>query len=581
MLSTTRGNPGARLARSLPIVLAIVAAGSAASRAGAQATRTWVSGVGDDSFPCSRTAPCLTWAGAIANTAAGGEIDALDPGDFGPVTITKALTIDGGGGFRAGALLAGTNGITVNAGTGDVVILRNLRINGGNGNTGGGLIGVQFLQGKTLHVRHCAIFGFTGAGIDFEPAAGGQLFVGDTALTDNQAPAMVIASGSATNLSYATLSRVHMSNNTTGVLAREGSRVTVADSDASGNGCAGFWLNPTKAIAVEMDIQRSRSTSNTYGVKADDATALGTAVARISHLTAVGNGLDGTAATGTGSIVSLGNNQIAGNSTGSYQANVAPGFDPIADQAVPENAAAMNVSVTNVTPTASGPIEVGQTVTMTATSAEPGLVPDPVVTGTGTTRTLTFQPAPNATGIATITVAADDGQCVNHSFTRQFNVAVGSGGAGGGSSPANVAPSFTPGPSESVAENSGPATFPGWATNISPGPPTESWQTVAFIVTAANPSLFAVPPTISPDGTLSFTPQTGAVGQSFVTVELKDDGGTANGGSDTSPVFTFIIAVGQPVDLAVPALSPEAMAVLIAALAAVALFVLGKSRLGR
>src|SRR6266403_4564530 len=81
----------------------------------AQATRTWVSGVGNDANPCSRTAPCKTFAGAISKTAAGGEIDCLDPGGFGAVTITKSLTIDGthGGGF--GSILASsTNGIIVN-----------------------------------------------------------------------------------------------------------------------------------------------------------------------------------------------------------------------------------------------------------------------------------------------------------------------------------------------------------------------------------------------------------------------------------------------------------------------------------
>ena len=80
----------------------------------AQATRTWVSGVGDDANPCSRTAPCKTFAGAISKTAAGGEIDVLDPGGFGTVTITKAITIDGGNGVVASILASGTNGVNIN-----------------------------------------------------------------------------------------------------------------------------------------------------------------------------------------------------------------------------------------------------------------------------------------------------------------------------------------------------------------------------------------------------------------------------------------------------------------------------------
>src|SRR5262249_25076949 len=104
-----------------------------AAPANAQATRTWVSGVGDDANPCSRTAPCKTFAGAISKTAPGGEIDALDPGGFGAVTITKSMTLDGGGGQVASVLVAGTNGVVVAAGASDVVILRNLRFQGDQG----------------------------------------------------------------------------------------------------------------------------------------------------------------------------------------------------------------------------------------------------------------------------------------------------------------------------------------------------------------------------------------------------------------------------------------------------------------
>src|SRR5439155_8504110 len=101
----------------------------------AQATRTWVSGVGDDVNPCSRTAPCKTFAGAISKTAAGGEINCLDPGGFGAVTITKALVIDCH--YTEGGVLAGGNGIVVNAATTDVVVLRGLDIFGVNPPTHG------------------------------------------------------------------------------------------------------------------------------------------------------------------------------------------------------------------------------------------------------------------------------------------------------------------------------------------------------------------------------------------------------------------------------------------------------------
>src|SRR2546423_5633429 len=156
------------------------------TEARAQATRTWVSGVGDDANPCSRTAPCKTFAGAISKTAAGGEIDALDPAGYGGVTITKAITIDGGGGQVASILVSGTNGVNVQAGPTGVVILRNLRINGIEGTGSGGLNGIRYLSGASLHVENCYIFGFTGDGINVATsAANAAIFVNDTFLTNN------------------------------------------------------------------------------------------------------------------------------------------------------------------------------------------------------------------------------------------------------------------------------------------------------------------------------------------------------------------------------------------------------------
>src|SRR5476649_997222 len=112
------------------IVLSAAFLALGAQSASAQATRTWVSGVGDDANPCSRTAPCKTFAGAISKTAAAGEINVLDPGGFGALTITKAITISSDGVGTAGILVSGTNGITVAAGVNDVVILKDLDFDG-------------------------------------------------------------------------------------------------------------------------------------------------------------------------------------------------------------------------------------------------------------------------------------------------------------------------------------------------------------------------------------------------------------------------------------------------------------------
>src|SRR5215467_12245215 len=149
-------------------LIAILVAGLAtASVAEAQAPRTWVSGLGDDANPCSRTAPCKTFAGAISKTATGGEINVLDPGGFGAVTITKSITISSEG-FEAGVLVSGTNGIVVSAQATDNVILRGLDIEG----LGTGLSGINLLGVGTLTTEKCTINGFRGGsalGIDIEP----------------------------------------------------------------------------------------------------------------------------------------------------------------------------------------------------------------------------------------------------------------------------------------------------------------------------------------------------------------------------------------------------------------------------
>src|SRR5262245_5307457 len=154
------------------------------SLAHAQATRTWVSGVGDDVNPCSRTAPCKTYAGAISKTAAGGEISTLDPGGFGAVTITKSMTITGDGAY--GSILSpGVNGIIVSnsiPSTGKV-ILRNLAING----AGAGLDGIRVLGGAQIVIEKCTIHGVTGSAINIAPNIAGlntEVYILDTTMAD-------------------------------------------------------------------------------------------------------------------------------------------------------------------------------------------------------------------------------------------------------------------------------------------------------------------------------------------------------------------------------------------------------------
>lgn len=203
----------------------------------AQATRTWVSGVGDDANPCSRTAPCKTFAGAISKTAPGGEIDALDPGGFGALTITKAITIDGGGGQVASVLVSGTNGIVVNAGSSDTVILRNLSLNG----LGTGLSGIAFNGGKSLRVQNVRVDRFTGPGLTVAPGAAGSVVEVLDSVFSNNGVGLLVANQSASAPPVMSTVSVERSrfvfNSNTGIWSTgAGSLVRVANSTVFGNG---------------------------------------------------------------------------------------------------------------------------------------------------------------------------------------------------------------------------------------------------------------------------------------------------------------------------------------------------------
>ncbi len=168
-----------------------------ASLAQAQASRTWVSGVGDDANPCSRTAPCKTFAGAISKTANFGEIDALDPGGFGALTITKSITIDGGGGQVASVLTAGTPGIQISATATDVITLNNLRFQGLRGTGSPGTNAIRITNALAVHVMNCIIENWGNNGIDDVRTNLSFLEVNNTSITNcNNGISVVPASGS-------------------------------------------------------------------------------------------------------------------------------------------------------------------------------------------------------------------------------------------------------------------------------------------------------------------------------------------------------------------------------------------------
>jgi len=284
--------------------------------ANAQATRTWVSGVGDDANPCSRTAPCKTFAGAISKTATGGEIDNLDTGGFGALTITKSITIDGGGGQVASVLVSGTDGIAINA-PGGVVTLRNVQFQG----IGNGLNGINLIAGSVLHIEKCNVMNFAQNGININISSGAQVFIDNTTSQDNLGNGVNIvgsASGSAGEV-HVNISNSHFSNNSVGVYAGDSSRVSVRSSDAAGNSGAGFQVF-ANANSATMSIADSVAANNLgAGVGAGGGAAAATIRAtNVSLFSNVAGFQTGT----NGSIQSFGNNYNPGS--GAPTSTIAP-----------------------------------------------------------------------------------------------------------------------------------------------------------------------------------------------------------------------------------------------------------------
>jgi hypothetical protein len=186
-MSIVRNIWGAAVACAVTMLLVVLPAC-------AQATRTWVSGVGDDANPCSRTAPCKTFAGAISKTAAFGEINVLDPGGFGGVTITKSIRIISDH-IEAGVLVSGTNGITVNVASTDNVLLDGLDIEG----LGTGLDGVQIIGGGSVVIRRTSINHFTGNGVDLIGTNNAKVLVQDSVISNNSGGINVQGAGGVVN----------------------------------------------------------------------------------------------------------------------------------------------------------------------------------------------------------------------------------------------------------------------------------------------------------------------------------------------------------------------------------------------
>lgn len=286
-----------------------------ASTGQAQATRTWVSGVGDDVNPCSRTAPCKTFAGAISKTAAGGEIDALDPGGFGAVTITKNILIDGTTGAGFGSILASaTNGVNVNdSATGApntiVVRLRNLSINGAG--TTLGINGVNFTSGATVHVENCTIRNFSGAGIRVATPQPARLVVNQTTISEITGQGIEFAGTNAAN-DAGVIDNTTITRSGAGVRISNRASVAISNSNISVNNAIASTTGVIITAAVGgsvIDLENCQVNFNSVGVQPNAGNTI-----RLSntHMTGNGNALNFNG----GTIASFQNNRIAGNAAG-------------------------------------------------------------------------------------------------------------------------------------------------------------------------------------------------------------------------------------------------------------------------
>lgn len=281
----------------------------ASGPAHAQATRTWVSGVGNDADPCSLTAPCKTFAGAITKTADNGEINCRDPGGFGTVTITKNLTIDCGGTFGSILASAGNGIVITNSSSSAVlhVIIRNLSINGtgtcilppapGCLPANPGLNGIRFIRSGSLTLDNVVIQNFTAAGngngIDFAPNNTSKLIVSNSYFYNN-------------------------GNGATGggirVRPTAGSTTGIIDRSVIARGTFGVSADTTAGSSgINLIIRQSSVANNTQTNIIAAASGNGSGI--MVDQSSASNGSVGISASGTGAVVRILNSSITGNST--------------------------------------------------------------------------------------------------------------------------------------------------------------------------------------------------------------------------------------------------------------------------
>jgi hypothetical protein len=292
-----------------------------ASAASAQ-VRTFVASTGSDANPCSRVAPCRTFQAAVNAAAPGGEVVALDSAGFGSnVTITNSISIIAPPGVYAGITVFSGDGVDINAGSSDTVILRGLTLIN-QGSPGGS--GIAFNTGGTLHVESCVVNGFGtvgigGDGVRFGPSGSGVLEVKDSIMRANRLGISVFGNA------QAVIDHVALERCGDGLVVSDGATATVRDSVASGN-VSGFFVLSSTGLSAAMNLESCVASNNSVsGVRAI-TTSTGIATARVSNSTVTDNhfGLHNLGPISV--MLSRGNNTVEGNTTntsgtiGSYTA---------------------------------------------------------------------------------------------------------------------------------------------------------------------------------------------------------------------------------------------------------------------
>jgi hypothetical protein len=297
---------------SLPTIAgALLAFGLSAAPAQAGPNRTWVSGHGADSGGCALVAPCRTFAFALTQTAAGGEIDVLDPADYGTVTITKAISIVNDG-VGVAAIGAGSgNAITINAGASDSVHLRGLTIEG----LGSGSNGILFTTGGNLAIENCVIGNFVKAGINIVPSTSSSFSVSNTIASNNLANGILVVP-TVSAVVTGVLSEVTANNNFNGIFVNgrlttgASFNVTIVDSVASNNRSGGvIAASASGNLATAVMLRNVVASNNVTGLGAGQ-----NAILRVAHSVVTGNNT-GVNTFGGGILNSYVDNDINGNTS--------------------------------------------------------------------------------------------------------------------------------------------------------------------------------------------------------------------------------------------------------------------------